>query len=427
MRSIKKWTSLTLTLISLSLSNQTLAADDFNIPFINAAELGNMYSGWAVSANDASTAFSNPAGLTLLGHQQLSFSALGLSGSTRFTGTQTTPPFFIPGVGGSQTGGASSKLRAMMPNFYYAYPIRDRVVIAFGQNAPFALGTNYRDDSVVRYAATRTKIVVLDVGPSIGVKINDKWSVGLGLDINRIIFKIYHMIGPPVSIPDAESQNNLYGWGYGWHGGVLYRPTPCTRIGLSFNSQIMLHTSGNSEYYSPAPQFVLRNTNQKSNAALPARTQLSISQEIGKRLTLMATVFYTNWSEFQQLTLKRVAIPLGGTTSITIPFQYHNTFDYSIGANIQATDKWLLRTGLNFVNTPSNNHDRSVADPIGSGIMFGLGAHYQQNRCLGYDLSYGHAFFQDTHINVVTPLTTLKGHSSQNGNILGGQVTWNIS
>lgn len=421
-----KLTYLSMALALAAFSTQIEAADDFNIPFINAAELGNMYSGWAVSANDASTSYSNPAGLTLLGHQQLSFSALGLSGTTRFTGTQMTPPFPFPPFG-PQSGSASSELRGLMPSFYYAVPINNRVVFAFGQTAPFALGTTYPKDSVVRYAATRTQILVLDLGPSIGVKINDKLSVGLGFDINRILFKIDHMIGPPVTIPDSESQNNLYGWGYGWHGGVLYQPLPCTRLGLSFNSQVMLHTGGNSAIFTPFPPSEIRLTNQKSNAALPARTQFSISHDFTPRLTVMGTVFYTNWSELQQLTLKRVVTPGGGTTSVTLPFHYHNTFDYAAGLNFKATEKWMLRTGLQFLNTPSNNHDRNVADPIGSGIILGLGAHYQQNRCLGYDLSYGHAFFQDTHINLVTPLTTLSGHSSQNANIVGGQITWNIT
>jgi long-chain fatty acid transport protein len=405
-----------------SFSNHVLAAD-FNLPFVTGGGLGDLYAGWAASATDASTAYTNPAGLVKLKNQQLVFSGLGVSGSSQFSGTTTNAILpFLP----AQTGVASTKLRGIMPTLYYAAPAYKNVVFAFNASAPFALGTNYSKDSILRYVATRSQIAVLDIGPSVGIKINEQFSVGLGFDANRATLTLNQMYGPPLSSPDAEGQNHLAGWGYGWHGGVLYQPLPSTRVGLSFNSMVVVHMTGDSEAFMPTG-MEFRTTRQNASVVLPARTQLSIDQKINPKLNVMATLFYTNWSSLNQVTLNQTMTPGGAAIPVVIPFEYHNTFDYALGMTYQLTDKWLLRTGGLLLTKPSNDRDRSVVDPIGGAVILGLGAHYQQNATLGYDLSYAHGFFQNANINFRSVLATATGHSSANTNILGAQVTWNIA
>lgn len=413
---------LQASLICLSLTSSAFASD-FSLPFVNASGLGTAYADWATATDNASSAYTNPAGLASLKHQQFVGNALGIEGNTRFTGSSLTPPFPFPAPV-AQTGGASSHIGAFIPSLYYAVPFYNRFTLAFGITAPFALGTNFAKDSLVRYLSTRSQVVAVDLGPSLGIKINDQFAVGLGLDAVRLAFTLNSMFGPPISIPDSESQNHLSGWGFGWHGGVMYQPLPATRIGASFNSMVEIHTTGDSENYSVFGTF--RTTNQKTNAGLPARAQVGIQQDLSPQVTIMGTVFYTNWYTFQQITMKRVILPGGSTTSVTIPFEYHNTFDYSLGMHFKPTEKWVLKVGVQVMNTPSNNRDRGVADPIGSAVVLGLGAHYQQNAKLGYDLSYGHSFFKEEPVNVATPLTTLTGSNYTQTNVLGAQITWNI-
>lgn len=404
---------ISYTLVFLSFSQQSVASD-FSLPFINGADLGNVYSGWAASANDASTAYANPAGLVRITQPQVVAAAVSVMGHTQFQGTSTT-------LVSSQTGVANGVAGGFGPLLYFAAPISKNVVIGFGANSPFGLGTNYRTDSIVRYAATRTKIVDVDLGPSIGVKINEKLSLGLGFDAQRLTATLNSMYGPPFSVPDAELQNHLTGWGYGWHGGVLYQFMPTTRAGISYNSQTMFHTTGDSEVFGNTGE--IRTTNQKASIILPSRTQLSIYHELTPRWALMGTVFYDHWSSLNQVTLKNTMTPFGTLTSATIPLQYHDTFDYAIGTNFKATEKWMFKTGVQYFNTPSNNRDRSVPDPIGQMILVGLGAHFQQNCHLGYDIGYAHDFFQQTVINYVTPFNTVIGHSNTGSNVFSAQIT----
>lgn len=60
---------LYLALSSLFFVSPVLATSDFNLPFVNTSGLGVAYADWATAASDASTAYTNPAGLVKLAHQ----------------------------------------------------------------------------------------------------------------------------------------------------------------------------------------------------------------------------------------------------------------------------------------------------------------------------------------------------------------------
>lgn len=414
---VNKVVSRAVFALCLSFVSGEALASDFSIPFYNGSELGNAYAGWAAAVTDASTTYSNPAGLVKLTKPQLVVGGVGVTGYTQFRGTTTAPL-----LGSTETGIASGSAGGVGPFLYFSTPVVRNVVFGIGLTGPFGLGTNYLKDSIARYTATRTKVVDADLMPSLGINVNDKLSFGVGVDIQRLSVILNSMV--PVSVPDSEGQNYLSGWGYGWHGGLLYQFFPTSRVGLSYNSQTMFHPTGNSFAFTPTNEF--RTTRQRTDIALPARAQISFYHELNNCWAVMGSVFYTRWSIINQVTLQNTMTAFGTPAPASIPFEYHDTLDYAVGLNFKATDKMLLRTGAQYFNTPSNNHDRSLADPVGHMLLVGLGAHYQQNKQLGYDLGYAHNFFQQTAINGATPLATAIGHSNTGASVFSAQLTWNL-
>lgn len=418
--------NLSCAIVSLCTTLPTFASD-FSLPFVNSSGLGVAYADWATAAADASTAYTNPAGLVNLPHQQVVINLLGITGTAQFSGTAITPPFPFP-FPIVQSGVARSRINAFSPSFYYAAPVSKRISFGFHFNAPFGLGTKYPSDvsGVTRFAATRSEVLGLDLGPSVGVKLTDWISVGAGFDALHLAFTLNNRYGPPISFaPDTVLQNHLDGWGYGWHAGTLLQLGSMTRIGFSYNSQIGVDTTGYS-MLTPAFSPALRTKAQRTSAALPGRAQLSIQQDFTPRWTGMATAFYTNWRVFKNITMENTLIPDGQTLSVSIPFNYHNCFDYSVGAAFKATEKLKLRAGIEFMNTPSNDHDRGVADPIGSATILTLGTHFQASETLGFDLGVGHSFFKESPINYNSSVTSLKGHTNSQTTVIGGQINWNI-
>jgi long-chain fatty acid transport protein len=408
-----------------------LYASDFNVPFVSASGLGNLYADWATNIDDSSNSFTNPAGLTQLHHQQAVLAPIWITGDSRFQGTSVSPPTFAgpaaaPPAPFVETGGSSSRMGALIPTTYFAFPINNQFAIGVSLNAPFGLGTNYPKDGVQRYQATRTHVVNVDLSPSIGYQVNKDFSVGVGVDFNRLTYTLNNMVRSPFGGTDWEMQNHLHGYAVSWHGGLMWQALPKTRLGISFNSMVTFNTTGNSELFSPFGEA--RVTNQKTNARLPARTQASIHQDIDNRWAIMASIFYTNWSTFQQLTQQNTVVsPTGATASVTIPFEFHNTLEYIVGLNFKASDQVTLKTGIQFMNAPSSNHNRGVGDPVAQATVFGVGAHYEQNKKMNYDVAIAHSFFVQNTVNVNTPFYTLTGQNKPQTTVAGLQFTYNMT
>jgi long-chain fatty acid transport protein len=418
----KKFIRIAFGILSYCACSNSFASD-FNVPFVSASGLGNLYADWATNVDDSSNAFTNPAGLTELHHKQTVIAPIGIMGRSRFTGTSVSPP---PPFPLTETGSSSTHMGALIPVTYFAFPINKQFAWGISLNAPFGLGTNYPKDGVQRYQATHTQVVVVDLSPNIAYQITKELSVGVGVDLNRLTYTLNSMVRSPFGGPDFESQNHLHAFAYSWHGGVMYQVLPKTRLGVSFNSMISFNATGNSELFSPFGEA--RTTNQRTNARLPARTQFSIHQDVNDRLALMATLFYTNWATFQNLTQQNTVVsPTGATTSISIPFAFHNTFDYVLGLNLKATEKVTLKTGIEFLNAPSNNHGRGVADPVAQATVMGVGAHYEHNKKMSYDFGLAHSFFKTNTVNVEAPTFVLTGQNSPGTTVVGVQLTYNMT
>ncbi len=414
-----------LAVLSLNIPSSAFSSD-FGMLFVNSSSLGVGYADWSTATKDASVSYTNPAALVELPHQQLMINPLGIVGSTKFTGTSTTPSFLYPAPV-VQHGTARGSIKAFSPSIFYSKPMTDRITFGIGLTAPFGLGTKYNSTSMVRYAATTSQIVGLDLDPSLGFKFDEHISFGAGFDILHLDIILNNEYGPPLSaFGDSKLRNHVKGWGYGWHAGTLLKISPQTRVGLTYYSIIHAKTNGYSEVDTPSG-VTLSQGSQRINAALPARANFSLQHDLNSRWTGMATVFYTNWESFDQVVMKSTMTPFGVSVPVTIPFNYHNCFDYAVGATFKATEKWLLRGGVLFLSTPSNNRDRGVADPVGSANVLTLGFHFQQNKALGYDVGVGHSFFKQMPIHYMNALTSLDGSTKTQTTVVGAQINWNIS
>jgi long-chain fatty acid transport protein len=405
-------------------------ASGFAVPFWSASDLGDAFAGGAAAALDASTAYNNPAGLTYLQRQQLVIAETGITTHTVFNGSATSPGL---GAGGETavSGKATSSFSGLIPAAYYAYPITDKLVAGFNMTAPYGLGNSYSDTGVTRYDLTYAKLIAVDIGPSVGYKITDDFSAGFGVDALYMGLKQKLMVRTqPYTPDDSLGQSELSGWGYGWHGGLLYQINPQTRVGLSYHSGIVDHTTGNSKAYVssagvlPAGRSVANNT--QATFHLPPMTTLSVYRNLTPAWTLMGSVDYTQWSVFKNEHILNLATPVGPTT-VNIPQNYRNTWHYALGTSYQLNSKWLLRTGMDYDQTATNDTDRTMQVPTGDRIGAGIGAHYQASKDIGIDAGYYHAFFKKQRINNVSPTgNTLTGTSVTVGDIAALQLNWNI-
>src|SRR6185436_15496432 len=149
-------TTLSLT-VAAALAGMcgTASAAFFQIQENNVSGLGNAYAGGAAIAEDASTVWYNPAGMTRLPGRQFVAAGHFIEPSFKFDKTSATNVAGGPISGGNGGDAGESKF---VPNLYYTQQLNDRMFMGFGINAPFGLATDYDPTWVGRYHAIRSDI-----------------------------------------------------------------------------------------------------------------------------------------------------------------------------------------------------------------------------------------------------------------------------
>ena len=449
---------LSLLTLLVSASTSSFAAG-FMLQEQNAVQTGDFGAGGAAIAEDASTAWFNPAGLTRLQKPQLVLAANEILFKTNYSGLVSYSNSTSSASNENQyESNASGGTSNFVPTFHLAYPMSPRVVAGFSVTTPFGLATDYSTDTYIRYSATETKLRTIDISPSLGVKLNDKLSAGFGVDAQRLIarFDSYAALDPQGGAPtdhyDTLSHNVASDWAPAWHAGFLFEPSNATRFGLAYHSKVVHHATGYSLFTGPLADPNLVNggglqpsslsssfygNNAKTTVYLPASTMLSAYHDMNNRWAVMGSVVYTQWNIFKQLTLNNVVdSSLDGydlvkqNIDVNVPQNFHNTWRASVGTNYKLTDKWLVRTGVGFDESPTNNTDRNLRLPDGNRYAIAFGGRYQAKKDLALDAGWTHQFIQTARINNTASQDTqsvyVNGKSYSHADVLGAQLTWNF-
>lgn len=423
--------------VSPLLFSSVVQASGFQLFEHSGADMGNFGAGGAAIADDATTNFTNAAGLIRV-PRQLVGAATVVNARTHFEGTAcggaiiSLNPFINACVPAPSHDDGSKT--AVVPALHYSYPVNRTIALGFSVTAPFGLATQYDDGDhadPIGYSATSSVIKTLNLNPNIAMKVSDHWALGLGFDAMRMSAVLNSRINlaPETFLNDSYARNYAKDWGYGWNAGVLYQPTAMTRIGLSFRSAVMMHLEGKSKIVGGGlnPNY----GRLKANLKLPQTWILSAFHELNPRWDIMGTVMYTGWDTVKQLRLRNAVIPTGqggGTTTgtVALPQNFDNTWRVAIGADYKASSAWRLRAGIGFDRTPVNNYDRTVRLPDGNRTAVAFGAKYTFNPALEADFGYTHLFFKDGKINQDLALSGSVGKSESSANLYGMQLTWNL-
>lgn len=416
---------INLSVVSLLavLSSQAQASG-YKLEFQSPSVLAD--GGDAAVVNDAGTNWYNSAGLVYV-PQQIVISNTSVMQRTEFSGTSTAPfpppPFTqVPALSYNNTNsGANSNPNALLPAFTYAIPFKDRYAFGLTVVPAWGLIEDYGRYSDVRYSINKVNTHTLDIEPSLAIKLNNQWSIGLGPDFHYFSVQFGASVLNPIT-GDGILRYGASNWGTGWHAGVLYRMNDATRLGLNYRSKIANYLDGNSDF---TGGFSTNNF----HVALPTppTTTLSIYHDINPIWAIMGTIAYDQWSTIKYLYGQNIATPVGPTNALLIN-NYSNTLDFSVGAHYKLNAQWLLRGSLKLEDTPTNDSHRNLTFPDSNKLGVNLGARYTFNDKIAVDLLAAHVFTKSAHINDVNPLSgaTSVGHVNTDINVFGASLVWNI-
>ena len=405
----------------------SLQAAGFALFEQSASGVGHAFAGASVAAEDASTVYYNPAGLTRLQGSQLVLSGHAIHTGVEFSnhGSSSLNGMLpLSGNDGQQAGDWF-----LVPSFYYARDIGERLKFGLGVNTPYVLKTEYDSAWVGRYDAIKSEVKTVNINPAFAYQVNDRLSIGAGISAQYISAELTNAIdyGSTCAIFSADQQLapflagcaapqahdghlKLTGsdWSWGYNLGVLFEPSADTRIGLAYRSRIRHELEGDARFSAaPAalgivPGFAaaVADGSIKADLTLPETASVGIMQQLGSRWTLMGDVTWTRWSRFKELRVERRNGDLIGVT----PEHWHNTRRYALGLSYQYSPQLKLRAGLAYDESPVPDGYRTPRIPDEDRRIVALGASYQFNANDLIDIGFAHFFVKKAGLDLETPV-----------------------
>lgn len=398
---MNQMTMRALPALLMAIFSGTASAAAFQLWEQNASGLASAYAGSAAVADNAGTVFFNPAGMTQLSGFQISAGVAGVKPSFEFRDEGSSGLLGTGGTGGD-AGGWSA-----VPNAYFSVQLAPNWFLGFGVSAPFGLATEYQDSNWTgRYQALKSEIKTVNYNPSIGYKVNDKVSLGFGVNYQSI---------------DAEMTSATPAGGYrvkgddsawGWNVGALFTLSPAMRVGISYRSAI--------EYTLDGTRSVGANSSPaKADIKLPDTFILSVWQQVSDRWEAMGDLSYTNWSTLDQLNISHA------TGTDVEPFNYKDSWRFAWGAAYKASESTKLKFGIAYDRSPTTDNDRSARVPDNDRIWFSLGGQYNAGKIGKIDLGYAYLYLKDPSIaqSKFNGASTLRGRYDDSAHVLGMQYS----
>ncbi len=391
------------SLVLCCLASQAYASG-FALLENNVTNLGLAYSGTAALAEDASSNYFNAAALSHIEKNQIVLGANVIQGSFDFDATSSNvsllPATPVPGSRSDDPGTVSA-----VPNFHLAARIDDNFVFGFSVTSPFGLKSSYEKDGIARYMATNSEVVTLNFSPSISYQPWRCLSFGFGPDAMWTKAKLEARIGTGNAAGDGFQKNKAQGWGYGFHAGMLYEWRDTTRFGLNYRSKVNVHAEGPSEILTPfaanpAASMILQTV--RATVVLPETWTLSGYHEFNDKIAATVDIAWTNWSRFDELALSFSPGVATGLDTVTEE-RFVDTWRFAVGGIYNLNEQWLLKAGIAFDETPTQQQFRTARIPDEDRTWLSIGAAYTLNKCLRFDVGYAHLFFKDSTIDERAP------------------------
>jgi len=411
----------------------------FQLAENSGSGIGNAFAGGAAVAEDASTVWYNPAGMTRLSGQQFVIAGHYIHPSFKANVISASAITGSPISGGGGDAGESR----LVPNLYYTRPITSDFSIGAGINAPFGLATEYESTWAGRYHALRSDIKTVNVNFAGAYKLNDVVSAGAGINYQRLKAELTQAVdfatlctvasggvfsgtcgavagfNPNTNPNDGNAKVTADSNAWGYNLGLLAQLNNNFRVGAAYRSKMKHSLSGNFDITTPGnvPAALrngtgLVNSGAMADVTLPAILSFSAYLQVDSQWALMADITRTNWSALPEL---RIKFDSGQPDSV-VTLNLIDTYRISVGATYKPNGSWVLRGGVALDQSPTTSaSDRTPRLPDADRTWFSLGAGFQSSPSLNFDFGY-------TYIKVDNSKVT-KTATATNENFLRGNLS----
>jgi long-chain fatty acid transport protein len=348
------------------------------------AENMTAVAGRAASALDASTAVSNPAGMTRLEQNELVLGLQPIYMDFQFDPDESTS---VAGDDGGQAGGLTPA-----GGFYMVHPLTDRLRLGFGNFSAYGAAMDFGDSFVGRYTIMNAKLLTLTLGPSLGYRVNDWLSVGAG------VYLTYATLDQEIAVPKLEAGDGTVtlkdeALGYCGSLGLLVEPRKGTRVGVAYTTETKLKFEDvlSARGLGPGQEWLLGRLGLSGgkmdlDMTMPQGVMTSVYQDLNDRWAVMGNLGWQDSSEAGQMDVD-IDTP-AKSIDTTMDRNFHDTYHMALGARCHLNPKWTWGFGVAYDTSPVDDEDRTVDMPLDRQWRYATGLQYAISETKTITVSY---------------------------------------
>ena len=379
----------------LSLIPYTLFAGGMTLYEISTAEMRLASAGWASRAQDPSTLFTNPAGMTRLDRpaMQAGVEALYLhafyepNSMTTVSGKKGDADLWLP------SGSA-----------FYVQPVNECFAFGVGSLGYFGSNLNCGKEWVGRHYFTKIFLEGFGVVPAAAYQVTDGLSIGLGANVMYGIYDQHSAIGNALDgLPDGKMLLRHRHLTAGALVGILYEFNPGTRVGVQYLSPVDLKFNMVPNFKDLGPQLEAAlkrtgvfNSKVKLRAKVPQGVMISAYHDLDCHWSVMVDAGWQQWSKFTYASI--VLNDANSTTLTSIP-KFDDTWHVAAGVEFRYNPCWTLSAGAAYDSSAVSNKNRPLNFPVGKQWRFGTGARWGYSENLMFDFCYELLWSGDLPVN----------------------------
>ncbi len=355
------------------ISSTTVAmAGGLYINEFGTSAMGTAGAGAHAYANDASTAFHNPAGMTRIEGRQLSAGAGLILGKVKFDPDADTP--IDGGDGGDAVGWAP------LVGSHYVHSVSEKFKLGMNVGVITGASLDYDNDWAGRYLNQEVTLMTMSFIPAVAYRINDKFSIGGSVNFT------YGMLDMKLAIPNPGQSDGKVevedadDWDVGFDLGVLYEISKDTRLGVTYFSGIEPDFDGDVK---------IKPVGLKADVVLdftfPEMVRGSIYHKLNEKFALVGTLGWEKWSDFDE-----IPVSVDDNVNGSIPTKWDDTWHFSGGIHYMPNEKWIFMTGVAYDTSPVDKEDRTPDLPVDRQVRLALGTqhHWKENIDIGFAVVY---------------------------------------
>jgi long-chain fatty acid transport protein len=338
----------------------------------------------------------NPAAIGWDEGNSASFGATAIvpSGRVEDAGTQIDRPGVAPVPVGGTSLQRDPVQKGVLPSSAAAFRLTDSIALGLAISSPYSFTTDYDPDGWQRYSAIRTRLITLDVQPSIAWAPSERISIGAALNIeysDAFLSNALPNLAP--GAPDGRFRLDGKGIDLGYSVGAQVRPLDRVTLGLAYKSAVDHKLPGVVSISGLSGPLAARNLSSDIVVRFSTPWQLIFGGRFGvtDNLTLNAQAVRFGWSKFER-------IDLGAPISGGIEQDYKNSWSFAFGADAAYSDRLTLRGGIQFDATPTRDTRRDPRVPDSDRVNYNAGASFKMSERLTFDAAAAYTDFKTTPI-----------------------------